>query len=33
VQITSGLTAGDTVVTSGILQMRPGIKVKITELN
>jgi membrane fusion protein, multidrug efflux system len=33
VQITSGLTAGDTVVTSGILQMRPGIKVKITDLN
>jgi membrane fusion protein, multidrug efflux system len=33
VQITSGLTAGDTVVTSGILQMRPGIRVKITDLN
>lgn len=33
VQILSGLTEGDTVITSGILQMRPGIKVKITEFN
>lgn len=33
VQITSGLAEGDTVITSGILQMRPGAKVKITEFN
>jgi membrane fusion protein (multidrug efflux system) len=33
VQITSGLSEGDTVITSGILQMRPGVKVKITEFN
>lgn len=33
VQIISGLAAGDTVITSGILQIRPGAKVKITEFN
>ena len=33
VQITSGLAEGDTVITSGILQIRPGAKVKITEFN
>lgn len=33
VQVLSGLTEGDTVITSGILQMRPGIKVKITDFN
>lgn len=33
VQIISGLTEGDTVITSGILQIRPGVKVKITEFN
>ena len=33
VQIVSGLVEGDTVITSGILQMRPGAKVKITEFN
>lgn len=33
VQILSGLTEGDTVITSGILQMRPGIKVKLTDFN
>ena len=33
VQIVSGLTDGDTVITSGILQIRPGVKVKITEFN
>jgi membrane fusion protein (multidrug efflux system) len=33
VQIISGLTEGDTVITSGILQIRPGTKVKITEFN
>jgi membrane fusion protein, multidrug efflux system len=33
VQITSGLTEGDTVLTSGILQVRPGAKVRITEFN
>lgn len=33
VQIISGLTEGDTVITSGILQIRPGAKVNITELN
>ena len=32
VQIISGLAEGDTVITSGILQMRPGAKVKITEI-
>jgi membrane fusion protein (multidrug efflux system) len=31
VQITSGLAVGDTVITSGILQIRPGAKVKITD--
>lgn len=31
VQITSGLAEGDTVITSGILQIRPGAKVKITD--
>ncbi|HSW54192.1 MAG TPA: efflux RND transporter periplasmic adaptor subunit [Ignavibacteriaceae bacterium] len=33
VQITSGLAEGDTVINSGILQIRPGAKVKITEFN
>jgi membrane fusion protein (multidrug efflux system) len=33
VQIVSGLSEGDTVITSGILQIRPGSKVKIAEFN
>ena len=33
VQIVSGLEEGDTVVTSGILQIRPGSNVNITEFN
>lgn len=33
VQIVSGLNAGDTVITSGILQIRPKSKVKILEFN
>lgn len=33
VQILFGLTAGDTVITSGILQVKPKSKVKISEFN
>lgn len=33
VQILSGLNIGDTVITSGILQIRPGLKVSISEIN
>ena len=33
VQVTSGLSLGDTVITSGILQIRPNSKVKISEFN
>ncbi len=33
VQILSGLNIGDTVITSGILQIRPGAKVSISEVN
>ena len=33
VQITSGLNIGDTVITSGILLIKPGSKVKISEIN
>jgi membrane fusion protein, multidrug efflux system len=33
VQIISGLSNGDTVITSGILQIRPKSKVKISEFN
>jgi len=33
VQIVSGLSSGDTVITSGILQIRPKSKVKISEFN
>jgi membrane fusion protein, multidrug efflux system len=33
VQIVSGLSDGDTVITSGILQIRPKSKVKISEFN
>lgn len=33
VQILSGLSAGDTVLTTGLLQVRPGSTVKVTELN
>jgi len=32
VQITSGLAAGDSVITSGILQVKPGAKLKISEV-
>lgn len=30
VQITDGITAGDTVITTGILQLRPGVPVLVT---
>lgn len=33
VQILSGINVGDTVITSGILQIRPGVKVSISEFN
>ena len=33
VQITSGLTVGDTVITSGILLIKPGSQVTISEFN
>jgi len=33
VQITSGLSEDDTVVTSGILQIRPGANIRITDFN
>jgi len=33
VQVTSGLNLDDTVITSGILQIRPNSKVKISEFN
>jgi membrane fusion protein, multidrug efflux system len=33
VQILSGLAAGDTVLTTGLLQVRPGSLIKVTELN
>lgn len=33
VRIISGLSAGDTVVTSGILKVRPGVAVEILEVN
>ena len=33
VQVISGLAEGDTVITSGILQIRPGAKVQITDFN
>jgi membrane fusion protein, multidrug efflux system len=32
VQVLSGLAAGDTVLTTGLLQVRPGVPVKVTEL-
>ena len=32
VQVTSGLNENDTVITSGIMQMRPGVGVKLTNL-
>lgn len=32
VQITEGLSAGDTIITKGIMQIRPGAAVKIIEL-
>ena len=31
VQVTSGLTDGDLVIISGILQLRPGLEVEIEE--
>ena len=30
VQITDGVSAGDTVITTGILQLRPGMPVLVT---
>lgn len=33
VQITSGLKIGDTIVTSGLMAIRPGSKVKVTKIN
>lgn len=33
IQVTGGIAAGDTVITSGILQLRPGAPVKIAEVN
>lgn len=33
VQVTKGLNPNDTLITSGILQIRPGVKVSISELN
>jgi membrane fusion protein (multidrug efflux system) len=33
VQITSGLSEDDTVITSGILQIRPGANIRITDFN
>lgn len=32
IQVTEGIAAGDTVITSGILQLRPGAPVKISEV-
>ncbi len=31
VQVTSGLDAGDLVITSGILQLQPGLEVELDE--
>jgi membrane fusion protein (multidrug efflux system) len=31
IQLTSGVQAGDTVITSGILQIRPGLPVRLAE--
>lgn len=33
VEILNGLNAGDTLITSGILQLRPGLPVEITKIN
>ena len=33
VQIVEGLREGDTIVTTGLLQIRPGVKVKVTALD
>lgn len=33
IQITAGLQAEDTIITSGILQMAPGLPVRISEIN
>jgi membrane fusion protein, multidrug efflux system len=30
IQVTNGLSAGDTVITTGILQLRPGMPVNVT---
>ncbi len=32
VQVTQGLTTGDTVITSGVLQIKPGVPVVVTEI-
>lgn len=32
IQVTEGLAAGDTVITRGIMSLKPGSKVKVTEL-
>ncbi|MEX0966128.1 MAG: efflux RND transporter periplasmic adaptor subunit [Bacteroidia bacterium] len=32
IQVTSGIKNGDTIITTGLLQIRPGVEVKISEL-
>jgi membrane fusion protein (multidrug efflux system) len=32
IQVARGLNVGDTVITSGILQLRPGTAIEITNL-
>jgi membrane fusion protein (multidrug efflux system) len=33
IQLTNGISANDTVITSGILQLKPGMPVNVTDLN
>ncbi len=33
IQILQGLRAGDTVITTGLMAIRPGLKVKVTKVN
>jgi membrane fusion protein (multidrug efflux system) len=32
VQVTSGLAVGDTVITSGIQQLRPGLPIRVNNI-
>jgi membrane fusion protein (multidrug efflux system) len=33
IEVLSGITAGDTVITTGLMQLRPGVAVQVQQVN